>query len=85
VTRIQSSKEIDDPSIRQFLDQIWDAYRVYTTDQLESMTTAPDTPWGKMTEGMRAEEVNGVLANSDIDEYFTKLIEKRKVAKHEAG
>lgn len=67
----------DDPSLRKFLENVWNSYGQFTGIRLSEMTHAPDGPWDqtwKASAGMRGADI----PFERIAEYFKAAAEKAK-------
>jgi len=68
----------DDVKVKQFLDNVWDAYSGYSAIQLSTMTHQPGTPWYETWVLHRGSETMGsVIPNDSIKLHYKKLLAER--------
>jgi len=66
-------------NLTEFLDMIYNTFKGYTGDQLESMTHN-ETPWREARIGLEPEEPgNNIIKDSIIKSFYRELMEKNQV------
>lgn len=64
---------LEDDTAREFLMQVWDAYKNFSAIELSNMTHALGTPWHETTSGGTRIKRNEHIPEQTIKNYYRKL------------